>query len=252
MKDLAARYRRLSGATLTRERAAKLVAAFNEQPRRRFTAKELAALSGFPYPACSMALAALRAGRLIVRQYDSELKHQMWRRFSSGEAEPEASFEAELDGRVYIPEAAELTGRSEKLIRSRMDRGTLAAYVEKRRRYTTRRALIAAGLLEGGKARTRTDRGMFNLVEWLSLRPGEYFATSYLAKQSGLKRQGCETALAALEAAALTHRDHDVTYQNAVWTWIGPPAPNARPAGEARPRPSPRPLRRPHIEQEGH
>jgi len=57
--------------------------------------------------------------------------------------------------------------------------------------------------------------------------------------------------LGALEAAKLTKRDRDVSYQNTVWSWVGPVPERAPKPDVARPRPSPRPWQRPLIEQEG-
>jgi hypothetical protein len=244
------RYTRYDGWTRTRERAAKLVAAFEDERERPFTAGQLSLVSGFPAQACAVALAALKAGRFVVKFYDPAWKHQTWRRSQPSDLKP-VSEQGDLDEWVSVRDAAALTGASEKLIRSRMDRRTLGAYTERRRRYTTRRALTAAGLLSGGKPRAQIHYGLFRLVEWLSLRPGDYFATSYLQLQAGLRRQQCEIALATLEAAQLTCRAEDVSYQNAVWTWTGPIPPRAKPPGTARPRPSPRPWRRPHVTQEG-
>jgi hypothetical protein len=241
--DVDARRRRRLGLTQTRERAATLVSALTGKPDREYTVAELALISRFPYPSCATALAGLRAGGFVVRRYDPELKHQVWAYTVGGGHSPTPP-QADLDVLLSIRAAAALAGVSEKLIRSRMDRGTLTAYLEKGRRYTTRRALISVGLLPGGRPRPGTERGMAVLVEWLSLRPGVTWATSYLVAQSGLARQACEIALAALEAAKLVERGHDVSYQNTVWEWVGPTPEGARKPGEARARPSPRPTRR--------
>ncbi len=118
-------------------------------------------------------------------------------------------------GTLYsIAEAAELTGKSEKALRARMDRGKLAAtWVRdgtwgRRHRKVTHYALAAAGILGTPRA-TRTDRSIDRLLTYLRARPDTALTTDVLAAQSGLSRQACESALATLHALGYVRKTQE-------------------------------------------
>jgi predicted ArsR family transcriptional regulator len=116
--------------------------------------------------------------------------------------------------RYSVKEAAALTGLTEKAIRRRLDRGTLDATYETQGgggrmvRMVTRQALARAGLLGEGRV-DRSDKQVRWLIAYLKRRPGQPLNTHVLAKQSGLPRQACQTALTTLRALDLVQKSEE-------------------------------------------
>jgi hypothetical protein len=212
--------RGLPEETEAQRRAAALVRLFEDEGVALTTA-EVALQTGFPQQAAAVALETMRAIGRVSRTWDQDLRIWRW-----AAATGPAEVPPEREDRLYtIAEAAAATGLSEKAIRRRVERRTLAASVEGGghdgrggRRVLTHEALLRAGLLEGAPRTTKTSRGIERMLTHLrgATQP---LTTDGLREHAGVPRQVCEVALVVLRAAELVTREFNEGFRQYMWSW---------------------------------
>jgi hypothetical protein len=193
-------------------RIEQLLACLEASPRR-FTAAELSEASGLRPQQTSVALVTLAAVGRVARAYDRARRTHVWQRAGGGDIE-----RPPWDRWCTIAEAAEMTGRTEKALRRRVERRTLSAQRVGRNVFVSHRALALAGLVDGGLKRTRTAHGV-RLITDLLRQPPRRGLSAKVSKEARLPRQTTEVVLTALVAAGVVERE---LAGGVAWRWLGP------------------------------
>ena len=204
--------------TRTEARLRTLVSVLDAAQESSFTAKELAEASDLREQQVAVALTTLRVIRRVVREYDSVRGRNVWR--AGGPPARSEKRDRPAAATFYsVPEAAAVTGQSEKALWSRIQRKTLPVVHEGKRVLVPRSALQAAGLVDGRWRRTHTAAGIEAMIDVLRREKGRALSTWQLRRASLLRRQTCELALTTLVVAGLVARK---PAGGVVWAWKQP------------------------------
>jgi hypothetical protein len=202
-----------SSAPKVQERIERLLDCLEVSPRVGFTASELSEASGLRPRQTSVALVTLAAVGRVTRAYDRTRRKHVWRRRHGEDVE-----RPPRDRWCTIAEAAEITGRTEKALRRRVERKTLPVQRVGRHVFVSHRALALAGLGDGWLKRTHTAHGVRLITDLLRQPPRRGLSAWKVSKEARLPRQTTEVVLAALAAAGVVKRE---LAGGVAWRWIG-------------------------------
>lgn len=206
--------RRLSiEAPLIQQRVGSMLWFLEERRSQAFGARELAQAVELPPQQTALALSALAVVGRASAGYDADRRRQVWR---AGSSDQTSSVSSPLRTDYTVAEAAKLTGRSEKALRGRIERGTLLAHRSRRWVFISHAALQHAGLIDNRVKRTYTNDRIRLVVDVLRKEPRRGYSAWELGAASGLRRQTTEVVLASLAAADLVERE---LAGGLVWRW---------------------------------
>jgi hypothetical protein len=217
MSQRSSRARRWNGpsrsAPKVQVRIEQLLACLDDSPLK-FTAAELSEASGLRPQQTSVALVTLAAVGRVTRAYDQARRMNVWQRGQGEDVE-----RPQWDRWCTIAEAAEITGRTEKALRRRVERKTLRVQRVGRRVFVSQRALALAGLGDGRLKRTHTAHGIRLITDLLRQPPRRGLSVWKASREARMPRQTTEVILAALAAAGVVKRE---LAGGVAWRWTGP------------------------------
>jgi hypothetical protein len=182
-------------------------------PDSAYTTDELAQFAGLTRQRASFALVALEVVGRATRRYDPELRRQVW---LGQETDRASTVKSPLRTFYSVSQAARVSGRTEKALRRRMERGTLPVVREGRHVYLTHAALQVAGLVDQRPKRTWTGNAISAFADAM-----RQTATSYIGYRSlpstVFAPSNCLVILAAWSAAGLV----EARAGGLAWRWRG-------------------------------
>jgi hypothetical protein len=193
--------------------AERLIARLEAAHPRGFTATELGENSGLRPQQVSVVLTALAVLGRVTAIYASDRRAYVW-----SSTRTDTTRRSSKDHWYTIKEAARITGRTEKALRRRVERGTLRVQRHGSRVEVSHRALAAAGLIEGRPRPTSRAQGIRLIVYYLRRPPRRGASAWQLSSTGRLPRQTTEVALATLAAAGVVKRE---LAWGVAWRWVG-------------------------------
>lgn len=200
---------------LVQRRISSLIRLLDEHEGETFVVDELGGAVDLRPQQVAVALVALATVGRVSPTYDGARRRQVWR---VGGADQRSSVPSPLGTQYTVAEAALATGRSEKALRRRIERGTLHVQRAGRFVFIAHAELQLAGLIDNRIKRTQTAYAARLIVDRLRQPPRRGLSIWELSKETHLARQATEVLLAALAAAGFVERE---LAGGVVWRWIG-------------------------------
>jgi hypothetical protein len=177
------------------------------------TTSELAAASGLRPQQAAIALVALaEIGRVRPAFHNGR---RVW---LYGGADKRSSVRSPLQTQYTVPQAAAVTGLSEKALRRRIQRRTIKVERVGRWVFVSHAALQDAGVVDGRTKKTDLAFKTRLINDILRRGARETLSTWQISSQAGLARQATEVVLAAFVATGVVER---VVAGGVAWRWVG-------------------------------